>query len=79
MMQIDEKPDRSDPDLYGLWCHYMNNLVNFDTNDNVIVILIPEIIVSLKVTATTLILLEILIHSLRPKTLHLDGWNQSDP
>ena len=73
MMQIDEKPDRSDPDLYGLCCHHMNNLVNFDTNDNVIVILISDIIVSLIVTATTLILLEIPIHSLRPKTLHLDG------
>ena len=73
MMQIDEKPDRSHPDLYGLCCHHMNNLVNFDTNDNVIVILISEIIVSLKVTATTLILLEIPIHSQRPKPLHLDG------
>lgn len=62
-MQIDEKPDRSDS-LYGLCCHYMNNLVNFDTNDNAIVILISEIIVSL---------MEIPIHSLRPKTLHLDG------
>ena len=56
MMQIDEKPDRSDP-LYGLRCHYMNSLVNFDTNDNAIVILISEIIVSLIVTATPLILL----------------------
>ena len=72
MMQIDEKPDRSDP-LYGLCCHYMNSLVNFDTNDNAIVILISEIIVSLIVTATPLILLEIPIQSLRPKTLHLDG------
>ena len=72
MMQIDEKPDRSDP-LYGLRCHYINSLVNFDTNDNAIVILISEIIVSLIVTATPLILLEIPIHSLRPKTLHLDG------
>lgn len=72
MMQIDEKPDRSDP-LYGLHCHYTNSLVNFDTNDNAIVILISEIIVSLIATATPLILLEIPIHSLRPKTLHLDG------
>ena len=52
----------------------MNKLVNFDTNNNVIVILISEIIVSLKVTATTLILLEIPIHSLRPKT---PGWLKS--
>ena len=74
MMQIDEKSERSDPPYGRFLCtHCMNNLVNFDKNDNAILTLISEIIVSSIVTATNLILLEKPTLSLRPKTLHLDG------